>query len=106
MPHWLYRIRPTRPEMLTDGPTDDERRATQDHFTYLDGLSKRGVVLLAGRTMAPGADAFGIVLFAAETEEAARALMDADPAVERGVMSAELFPYRIAIVSPAIVDAV
>ena len=104
--HWLYRIRPTRPEMLTEGPTDDERQATQEHFAYLKGLSERGVVLLAGRTTAPIDESFGIVVFAAADDRAAQALVDGDPAVARGVMSAELFPYRVAIFSPAIVDAV
>jgi len=43
----------------------------------------------------------GIVIFTARSYEEARALMDADPAVSKGVMSAKLFPFRIALQAAA-----
>ncbi len=36
------------------------------------------------------------MLLRAGSEEAARRLVDDDPAVSHGVMRAELFPYRVA----------
>jgi uncharacterized protein YciI len=40
---------------------------------------------------------FGIVIYRAADASAARALADADPAVRDGIMSAEVFPFRIAL---------
>jgi uncharacterized protein YciI len=37
------------------------------------------------------------VILRADSEEAARNVVDNDPAVERQVMRAELFPFRIAL---------
>jgi hypothetical protein len=43
------------------------------------------------------ASSFGIVVFWAESDDAARRIVDADPAVAGGVMRAELFPFRVAL---------
>jgi len=100
---WLYRVQPTRANMLTDGPTREEQEIVGAHFAYLKGLVGQGVVLLAGRTLNNDPSSFGIVIFLAENESQAREVMRSDPAVSRGVMKAELFPYRIALVSGQLV---
>ena len=96
---YLYKIQPTRPEMLTDGPTPEEEAIVSDHFAYLKGLTEQGIVILAGRTLNTDESSFGIVIFEAESEEAARKVMNNDPAIQQGVMRAELFPYRIALMA-------
>jgi uncharacterized protein YciI len=85
--------------MLVDGPTHSEEKIVSDHFGYLKDLNDRGVVILAGRTLNTDESSFGIVVFQAESTEAAQALMRSDPAVKNGVMRAELFPYRIALMA-------
>jgi uncharacterized protein YciI len=97
---FLYRIVPARPEMLTTGPTVEEIAATQAHFAYLDAAREAGVVLGAGRTLTKDESTFGIVILRAPDEEAARDFMEHDPAVNAGVMRAELFPFRIALWAP------
>lgn len=97
MAHWLYTLRPARPEMLTEGPTEGETRAVGEHFAYLKGLVEAGSVLLVGRTQDAGPETRGLVIFEAEDEAAARALMEGDPAVSQGVMTATLQPYAIAL---------
>ena len=99
---YLYRIVPTRPAMLTEGPTPTEASILQDHVNYLENLAQREVVLLAGRTQNTDAHTFGIVIFTADSENAAQKLVANDPAVLHNVMQAELFPYRISVLSPAI----
>jgi uncharacterized protein YciI len=94
---FLYRIQPTRPEMVAVGPTPQEQEIVAAHFEYLKQLTTDGVMILVGRTLNTDASTFGIAIFKAETEEEARAIMLADPAVANGVMRAELFPYRIAL---------
>ena len=96
---YLYKIQPTRPEMLTDGPTPEEEAIVSDNFAYLKGLTEQGIVILAGRTLNTDESSFGIVIFEAESEEAARKVMNNDPAIQQGVMRAELFPYRIALMA-------
>jgi len=99
---FLYRIVPTRIEMLTAGPTAAEIAATQAHFAYLEAAKNVGVVLGAGRTLTRDEGTFGIVIFRAPDEDKARDFMECDPAVQAGVMRGELFPFRIALWAPNI----
>lgn len=103
MPQFLYRIHPARPGFLA-GPTPAEEVSVGAHFDYLVRLARDGIVLLAGRTLNSDATTFGIVIFEASDADAARGIMRADPAVRDGVFTAELFPYRVAIVSPRLCD--
>lgn len=91
---YLYVVRPTRPEMVTQGPTEKELAVLKDHGAYLKRLTDDGTVVIAGRTQE--AETFGIVVYRAASEEAARAIMNADPAVAAGVMKATFHPYKIA----------
>ena len=86
--------------MLTGGSNDFESRIVSEHFYYLKQLTKDGVVILAGRTQNTDNSSFGIVLFNAETVEAAREIMMNDPAVKNKVFRAELFPYKMALFGP------
>jgi uncharacterized protein YciI len=52
---------------------------------------------MAGRTTTEDDNTFGIVVLEADSEEAARQLMEADPALVHGLMRAQLFPYRTAL---------
>lgn len=96
--HYLYRIQPTRVEMLHQA-TAEEAAAVEAHFNYLKKLTGQGVVVLAGRTLNTDSSAFGIIIFKASSAAEAQAVVDNDPAVQQGVMSAELFPYRIALMA-------
>lgn len=95
---YLYRIRPRRPAMLTEGATPEEADIMSRHFTYLKDLTNEGVVLLAGRTLTTDSTSFGIVILRGP-EEKARRVMDRDPAVAEGVMHAEFHPYRVALLA-------
>ena len=94
---FVYVLRATRLGMLTEGPTPEERVVVKGHLEYLEGLAQAGVVLLAGRTQTADEKTFGLVVFQAESDDAARRIADSDPAVARGVMRAEVYPYRIAV---------
>jgi len=94
-PQFLYILHPTRPAMLTEGATPEEAAIVQTHFNNLERLVNEGVVILAGRTLVP--DSMGLVIFFAENETAARAIMESDPAIIGGVMRADLYPYSVAL---------
>jgi len=94
---YLYLIRPARLEMLTIGPTPEEQAIVAQHFSYLEALVAAGVVILAGRTQTADADSFGIIIFRAVDDAAARVIVQDDPAVRQGVMLATLYPYHIGL---------
>ena len=96
---YIYRIQPSRHDMLESGLTQEEERIVGEHFDYLKELWEKKSVVLAGRTLNTDASAFGIVILRVESENKAREIMQNDPAVKHGVMTAELFPYRIALMS-------
>jgi uncharacterized protein YciI len=93
---WVYRIQPTRPELMSK-PTEAEMAAVGAHWEHLKELFRKGTVVFAGRTTKAEGEVFGVVVFHAENEEAARAIMNSDPAVQKGVMKATLFPFSIAL---------
>ena len=99
MNQYLYKIQLNRIEILSDGPTDEEAKYLNGHAEYVSRLADEGVVLLAGRTQTPDINGFGIVIFVADSEEAAQQIVANDPAVKNQVMRAQLFPYRIAYTS-------
>jgi len=99
MNQYLYQIQLNRIEILSEGPTDEEASHLSGHAEYVSQLADEGVVLLAGRTQTADPDGFGIVIFAAESDEAAQEIVDNDPAIKNEVMRAALFPYKIAFTS-------
>ncbi|MES1227502.1 MAG: YciI family protein [Armatimonadota bacterium] len=97
MPMFLVTLRPARPEMLTEGPTQEEASAVSAHFQYLVRLHEQGALKLAGRTQDDGPETVGLAFLNAPDLAAAQALVDADPAVVAGVFRAKLQPYAIAV---------
>ena len=97
MDQFIYKLMPTRADMLIDGLTDRENEVTESHFAYLEDLKEKGMLKLAGRTTNMDASGFGVVILEAKNEEAARLIMANDPAVKEGVLAAQMFPFRIAL---------
>ena len=77
--------------------TDEDKKTLGVHFARLKAATDEGKVILAGRTLEPGDKTFGLVIFEAIDEPAARVFMDGDPAVTGKVMTAEVHPYMVAL---------
>jgi uncharacterized protein len=77
--------------------TDADNGVIGQHFARLAKATDAGQVILAGRTTEPRDKTFGLVIFEAESEEAARLFMESDPAVVANIMSATLHPYSVAL---------
>lgn len=90
---FLCLIRPTRPGFF-QAPTDTEDQVLAEHFAYQRQAVKAGQVLLAGPCLE---ETFGIIIIQADSEQAARQFIAGDPAVQQGVMAAELHPLRISL---------
>ncbi len=97
MNQWLYYLVPARLGMVTDTATPEEIETVSRHFAYLKDLTEKGVIILMGRTENNDESTFGIAIFEADDESAARQIMENDPAVMGGVMNATLYPYKIAL---------
>lgn len=95
MAEWLYRVTPSRPEMVIE-PTEGEAETVNAHFRYLQSLRDADTLILAGRTQET-VGTFGLVIFEAPDEDSARAIAEADPAVSAGVFAMTLHPYAVAL---------
>jgi len=84
---------------LYNGPdwTKEDKAAEQLHFVQFMEKAKSGQLILAGRTKEPGDKTFGIAIFRAADEAAAREFMESDPAVVAKIMTAELHPFNVHI---------
>lgn len=77
--------------------TKEDEMAISRHLARFKHAIDTGELILAGRTMEPGDKTFGIAIFEAADEKAARSFMESDPAVVAGLMTAELHPFAVAL---------
>jgi len=77
--------------------TPEDKVAVDRHLANFKAAVQSGQLILAGRTKEPGDKTFGIAIFEAADEAAARKFMETDPAVAGGVMTAELHPFAVAL---------
>ena len=95
---YIYQFGPgERPELATDleAWTAEDERVFDAHFEYLQRAADDGILILAGRS--PDGIGPAVVIFEAESEDAARRFMEDDPFVKHGLFSADLHPFRVAI---------
>lgn len=77
--------------------TKEDSAVLQRHFVRFQEAAESGQLILAGRTSEPGDKTFGIAIFEAADEDAARKFMQEDPAVAGGLMTADLHPFAVAL---------
>ena len=90
---FIYVLKLAKGEPHEFSPT--EEAVIEEHFDRLKKALAEGKLVLAG----PCNDrAFGIVVFKAQSREEAEKFMKEDPAVKRGLMTAELHPFHVSLV--------
>jgi uncharacterized protein YciI len=94
MPEWIYFIHPPRDDFAAT-MSDEERAVWGVHFERLQRLLADGTMILVGPTL--GRINTGIAVFEAPDEDAARRLMDEDPAIQSGIATGELRPFQVAL---------
>jgi len=77
--------------------TGEDKAAVDRHLGNFKAAVQSGQLILAGRTRETGDKTFGIAIFEATDEAAARKFMEVDPAVAAGVMTAELHPFSVVL---------
>jgi uncharacterized protein len=86
------------PRLYADSAwTKEDTAVLGRHFVRFQNAAKSGQLILAGRTSEPGDKTFGIAIFEAPDDDAARKFMQEDPAVAGGLMTAELHPFAVAL---------
>ena len=96
MSDYIYLIHPIR-DGFFEQSTPEEAAVMEEHFQYLKHATETGRVILAGPCLD---DTFGIIVFRAEDDSAARAFMFNDPSVKKNVMMSELHPMHISLQGP------
>ncbi len=96
---FLYVLK-LRPDLLKEENwTDQDNKLVEEHFKRLEQDTIAGKVILAGRTLTgEDPEGFGIVIFKDNSMEDAQVYLDTDPTVKAGVMTAKLYPYRVALI--------
>jgi uncharacterized protein YciI len=96
-PQFVYVLRLV--ERLHDDKawTKADQETVGRHFLHLKAATERGQAIAVGRTKEPGDKTFGLVIFEADSPEAARSFADSDPAVVGGVMTVEVHPFALVL---------
>jgi uncharacterized protein YciI len=78
--------------------TTETEQILGQHFNYLKALYEQGVVKFVGKTEygIEHPDNRGITVFEAENQATADRIMQNDPCVINGIMTAVVHPFRIA----------
>ncbi len=75
--------------------TKDEEAIMYEHFLYLKELTAKGNVIAAG----PVEERYGLIILKVESEADARAIMDKEPSVVKGVHDYKLSPMALALLA-------
>ena len=79
--------------------TEQDKVIVGRHFRRLQQLVKEGKVILAGKTLDDtDPSQFGVVILEVASEEEARKILEEDDAVKEKIMTAQLFPFRVALI--------
>ena len=94
METWIYFIHPPRDD-FAETMTEAEQEAWGRHWVRIQRLYLEGRIVLVGPTF--GRVNTGLCVFEAPDEDAARALMNGDPAIAEGFATGELRPFRVSL---------
>jgi uncharacterized protein YciI len=94
MAEWIYFILEPRLN-FAETMTAEEQAAWGRHWAHAKRMFAEGRIVAMGPTLGPHNT--GICIFEAPDEDAARAFMDADPAIAEGFAKAELRPFRVSL---------
>jgi len=90
---FVYIIKPYK-ENFAETMTEEDGRIMGIHFQYLKNMLLEGKLIMAGPVLT---GEFGVAILEVSSEEEARNIMENDPAVVNGVVTATLYPYRVSL---------
>jgi uncharacterized protein YciI len=96
MNQYVYTVQVSRLGMLKD-PTAHERNIAGQHLTYMGDLFDDGVAIFGGAVGVRDSRHKGVVIYQAEDDDAAKAVLHNDPAVKSRIMRGRWFPFRLSL---------
>lgn len=94
---FLYQLRLIPRLLQEENWTKHDNEIVNEHFLLLTELERENKVILAGRTLNTDETSFGVVILEVDSEDEAVKIMNSDPAVKNRIMTATLFPFRVAL---------
>lgn len=98
--YYAIRTRATRPGMRAESLNEAERAAFAKHVPWLQAQVDAGAMIFVGRTALAVAGGWALSIIKAESEDAARQIMNSDPFVQGGVVVPELIAFEVIRVEP------
>src|SRR5438876_1151536 len=86
-------LKPSRSNMHAS-VTKEQAEIFEQHCNYVKEEFAAGNIRLAGTSFESGQEHFAIVILTAEDKAAAEALINADPAVEKGLLTSRLTEFN------------
>jgi uncharacterized protein YciI len=90
---FVYKV--SSQELRKSGPRPEDMPAFQGHVKYLRTLAEQGTSLFSGHTLNNDESSFGLLVVRADSEAAARKIMEADPIIQAGLLQGTVIPFGI-----------
>jgi uncharacterized protein YciI len=84
----------TNPDFFKKGPQPEEVPILRQHVQYWQKLFDQGVCSVAGHTLNMDENAFALVIVRADSESAAREIIERAPLVRVGIARVTVFPFE------------
>jgi len=84
----------TNPDFFKKGPRPEEVPILRQHVQYWQKLIDQGVCFVAGHTLNMDENAFALVIVRADSESAAREIIERAPLVHAGIARVTVFPFE------------
>lgn len=88
-------MKATGPEFFKKVEEPEGKRLVGEHFQRLQALTKQGVIIFSGHSLNQDDTGFGIIVVRAESEAAARKIIDEDQLVKAGWVRGTVFPFQV-----------
>jgi uncharacterized protein YciI len=96
-PRFIYLLRLVERLHTDTGWTKADEEIIGRHFRHLQAATEQGQAIVVGRTLEAGDKTFGLVIFEADSAEAAQTFAESDPAVTGGIMTVEVRPFALVL---------
>lgn len=97
MKQYVYVLRLIERLWNVEAWTEADNAIVDEHFDHLKRLLAEGRLILAGKSAGNEESTFGLVIFEAIDESEAQSIMAHDPSVVKGIMTAKLSAYHVAL---------
>lgn len=96
MNQYVYTVQVSRLGMLHN-PTEEEKEIAGQHLAYMSKLFDDGIAIFGGAAGVRDSRHMGLIIYQAENDEAAKAILHNDPAVKSRIMRGRWFPFRLSL---------